>query len=322
MGKYGSDEQMKFFYKNKFLGACEPGFAECPKLLELMESDKEVATSILNYMNSLGDPVFPISEEDWGTPETNVDNVDITDLYNTFLQELDYEYRDFPDDFYIGGDYLLPNFEIFVGPVAEDNVVGSTSSSVTASANDSSIANKIYSVMMNYEYGYDPDMTDINAMLQELTNKGVHVDTSDAFKKAWVSAHNKAERKTWGGSGDSYHYDSLTPGELDAIENYDTEYWEYVKDHPLNLKPASIKSSTGCVKAAKDDKTYTALYNGEIFDVSSDCDALIEQLKAEIDEAIADGDIENIDFGECWVEDDDEEVMYIADGDDDYAEYL
>ena len=64
--------------------------------------------------------------------------------------------------------------------------------SVTASTNDSSIVNKIYSVMMDYEYGYDPDMTDINTMLQELTSKGVHVDTSDAFKKAWVSAHNKA----------------------------------------------------------------------------------------------------------------------------------
>lgn len=115
---------------------------------------------------------------------------------------------------------------------------------VTASTDTSSIVNKIYSVMMNYEYGYDPDMTDINSMLQELTGMGVHVDNSRAFKKAWVSAHNKAERKTWGSSGDSYHYDSLTPSELEAIENYDTEYWEYVKDHPFNLKPASITSST------------------------------------------------------------------------------
>lgn len=118
---------------------------------------------------------------------------------------------------------------------------------IKATTDTSSIVNTIYSVMMNYEYGYDPDMTDINSMLQELTNKGVHVDTSNAFKKAWVSAHNKAERKTWGGSGDSMRYDDLTPRELDAIENYDTEYWEYVKDHPLNLKPASstdITSST------------------------------------------------------------------------------
>lgn len=118
---------------------------------------------------------------------------------------------------------------------------------IKATTDTSSMVNTIYSVMMNYEYGYDPDMTDIDSMLQELTNKGVHVDTSNAFKKAWVSAHNKAERKTWGGSGDSMRYDDLTPRELDAIENYDTEYWEYVKDHPLNLKPASstdITSST------------------------------------------------------------------------------
>lgn len=134
--------------------------------------------------------------------------------------------------------------------------------SVTASTNDSSIVNKIYSVMMDYEYGYDPDMTDINTMLQELTGKGVHVDTSDAFKKAWVSAHNKVERKTWGDSGDSYRYDSLSPRELEAIENYDTEYWEYVKDHPFNLKPASITSSTGTkylanmVSASSSDSRY------------------------------------------------------------------
>lgn len=354
MGKYGTDDQIKFFYKGKFLGSCDPDYIECPALLELMKSDRGVATSILNYMNSLGDPVFPISEEDWSTPETNIDNIDVDDLYATFMQELDYDYSDFPDDFYVGGDYLLPDFEIFVGSVAEDNVVSSTRieasapnspdvdktklvrqvikqakkirdyfqnhnnnlnrkqeqyledlsdgidnesvaairgaienlkynsknlrseqynlimdlydafnlaggkfegmgypeddidacDKVTASTSASSIVNKIYSVMMNYEYGYDPDMTDINSMLQELTNRGVHVDNSTAFKKAWVSAHNKAERKTWGSSGDSYHYDSLTPRELEAIENYDTEYWEYVKDHPFNLKPASITSST------------------------------------------------------------------------------
>lgn len=82
------------------------------------------------------------------------------------------------------------------------------------------------------------------------------------------------------------------------------------------------KYPSNYVKASKGSRTYTAFYNGEIFDVSSDCDVLIKQLKAEIDETIADGDAENIDFGECWVEDDDEEVMYIADGDSDYAEYI
>lgn len=83
------------------------------------------------------------------------------------------------------------------------------------------------------------------------------------------------------------------------------------------------KYPSNYVKAAKGGRTYTAFYNGEIFEVSSDCDALIKQLKAEIDEAIAAGDVEDIDFGECWVElNSDEEVMYIADGDEDYVEYL
>lgn len=82
------------------------------------------------------------------------------------------------------------------------------------------------------------------------------------------------------------------------------------------------KYPSNYVKASKGGRKFTAVYNGEIFDVSSDCDALIQQLKNEIDDAIANGDVGDIDFGECWVEDEAEEVMYIADGDDDYAEYL
>ena len=82
------------------------------------------------------------------------------------------------------------------------------------------------------------------------------------------------------------------------------------------------KYPSNYVNASKGGRKYTSFYNGEILDVSSNCDSLIVQLKAEIDEAIADGDVEDIDFGECWIEDDDEEVMYIADGDSDYAEYL
>ena len=636
--KFGDDSQVKFFYNHKFIGSSDPDNIDCPALIDLMESDKDAATQILNYMNHLGDPVFPVSEEDWGTPETNIDNVDVWELYSEFMKELDYEYADnqaLGFGFLVDADFQPWDFEIFDGPVAEENVVESSTeieaskfdgipgytppkggylyifkhgigpgtipddvgvikvkdlpnyytavwldrflttpelkqydipdetrinellgrigycqkngdvvpcddvqacgdikastmpkptvdsvlkliadnkiifkndvaywsrgkgvlpkeyrdciaqteyahwvnewsceqaekygdrayydydgeseinscSAVTASTTSESlgleprqrtaadgktwwvvfdtidqkystltpfgkyttkkecqyaidkyksqlsrtlgrgfaedvgacttvkasigstlqyadkvefediypsdrdisffftsddaayakkllgdvdglvgfsiqvslpknyngdwqealiyispktedgkggssdsdwtditfdisdadmqslveqswaeykkrgwddqgtqvtsstavtpnIANKIYSVMMNYEYGYDPDMTDIDSMLQELTSKGVHVDTSDAFKKAWVSAHNKAERKTWGSSGDANHYDSLTPRELEAIENYDTEYWEYVKDHPLNLKSASatdITSST------------------------------------------------------------------------------
>ena len=125
MGKYGSEDQIKFFYKDKYLGSCDPDYFECDKLYELIKSDSKAATQVLNYMNSLGDPVFP-TEEDEYTPETDVSKVDTNELYNLFMQELYYYYSDFPEDFYVGGDYLLPDFEIFVGPVAEDNVVSST----------------------------------------------------------------------------------------------------------------------------------------------------------------------------------------------------
>jgi hypothetical protein len=115
-----TDDQVKFFYKGKFLGACDPEYIECPKLLELMKSDRDAATQVLAYMNSLGDPVFPVSEEDWDVPETNIDNIDIDDLYNTFMQELQYNYADLSDSdtFMVGLDYVMPDFEIFTGAVA------------------------------------------------------------------------------------------------------------------------------------------------------------------------------------------------------------
>lgn len=116
--------QMHFFYNGEYLGSCNTDYIECPKLLELMESDSRAASQILTYMNSLGDPVF--STEPGGyEAETDVSKVDIEDLYSTFMQEIDYSYSDFPNDFYVGGDYLLSDFEIFVGPVAEENVVES-----------------------------------------------------------------------------------------------------------------------------------------------------------------------------------------------------
>ena len=130
------------------------------------------------------------------------------------------------------------------------------------------LVSKIYSVMRNYEYGYDPDMTDIDSMLQELASDGVDVK-SKAFKKAWLSAHNKAERKTWGGSGDAMHYDSLTPAELDAIDKFDTSR----RLKPFDLKghlsyPATrfpdewyIKDSY--VKEAKKNILTITMYDGE-----------------------------------------------------------
>lgn len=114
-----NDDQVKFFYKGEFLGSCDPEYMECDKLYELLESDTRAATQVLNYMNSLGDPVFPTKDGGYEA-ETDVSKVDIHELYNLFMQELYYSYQDFPEDFYVGGDYLLPDFEIFTGAVAED----------------------------------------------------------------------------------------------------------------------------------------------------------------------------------------------------------
>lgn len=117
-----TDDQVKFFYNGKFIGSCDPGYIECESLRDAMYSDTELSSLILEYLNSLGDPVFPVSEEDWSTPETDVSKIDIDDLYSTFMQELQFEYDDFPKEFYV--DLSVPRsgkhtLEIFTGAVAE-----------------------------------------------------------------------------------------------------------------------------------------------------------------------------------------------------------
>jgi hypothetical protein len=84
------------------------------------------------------------------------------------------------------------------------------------------------------------------------------------------------------------------------------------------------KYPSGYIKASKNDFSYLALFNGEILEVFNDFDEAKAALKSEIDSAIADGNADGVDFGECWIETNnyDEEVMYIADGDDDYADYI
>ena len=113
------DSDVKFFYKGKYLGSCDPRSMECDKVYDLLKRDKGAATQVLNYLNSFGDPIFPISDEEWSVAETNVDNVDIRELYNTFMLWLEKDYEDFPDDFVIDGDMDLPDFTIFDGEVAD-----------------------------------------------------------------------------------------------------------------------------------------------------------------------------------------------------------
>ena len=78
------------------------------------------------------------------------------------------------------------------------------------------------------------------------------------------------------------------------------------------------------IRANSKSVAYLALFNGDILDVYDTYDEAIADLKSEIDYEIADGGVDNIDFGECWVEtnDDAAEVVYIADGDEDYAQYV
>lgn len=106
------DGMVKFFYNGKCIGSCDPEDMRCPELLSLMKSERGVVSEILTYMNSLGDPVFPQA----------ADEVDVADLYATFMKELDYNYCDDPDDFYVDVGDRRNRLEIFTGAVAEDRL--------------------------------------------------------------------------------------------------------------------------------------------------------------------------------------------------------
>lgn len=124
-----ADEKIKFFYNGEFLGSCDPDYMDCRRLYDVMQSDKVLSDLILEYLNSFGDPIYPISDEEWGDPETDSSKLDIWDLYNTFMDWISHEYREYPEDFYV--DLSTPRsgkhtLEIFDDPVAEENVVSST----------------------------------------------------------------------------------------------------------------------------------------------------------------------------------------------------
>ena len=104
--------EVKFYYKGKYLGSCDSDYMDCDGLYDLIMTDDRAASEILDYLNSLGDPVFPVSDEDWKTPETNIDNIDRTDLYDTFMKELGYLYDDWGEVYIDEG-----NFEIFTNDV-------------------------------------------------------------------------------------------------------------------------------------------------------------------------------------------------------------
>lgn len=114
-------DKIYFFYNGELLCACDPDFIECTEFYNLMESDPAVAQGVLDYLNSFGDPIYPISDTNWKTAETDITNVDIWDLYCTFMQWIDYEYNDW-GDIYIDS---IPGCEIF-SEAASDMVMGTT----------------------------------------------------------------------------------------------------------------------------------------------------------------------------------------------------
>jgi hypothetical protein len=115
------DEKVYFFYNGELLCSCDVEYIGCPEFLDIMESDPTVAQGVLNLLNSLGDPVYPVSQDDWMTAETDVSKVDIWDLYSTFMQWLEMECDDF------GSVYVdeIPNCEIF-SEEASGTVMGTT----------------------------------------------------------------------------------------------------------------------------------------------------------------------------------------------------
>ena len=106
--------------------------------------------------------------------------------------------------------------------------------------------------------------------------------------------------------------------------NLDKEAIEVLIDF-YSLRPeASTQITAKPITASDSGITYVAFYNEDILGNYDDYDEAVADLKAEIDEMIAQGRAHWVDFEQCWVEtdDDDEEVMYCADSDDDYAEYI
>lgn len=130
---FDTNNVVHFFYKGQWLGDCDVettaytyyASMECPKLLELMKTDRTLATDVLDYLNSLGDPLFPKAGTDY-EDETDVDNVDIDELYDVLMQELGYEYMDYLADEQYDFNANIGGLEVFVGEVADGAVYGST----------------------------------------------------------------------------------------------------------------------------------------------------------------------------------------------------
>lgn len=118
----GAADIIHLYYKGRKIDDTDADDIKFTALKGLIRTDEQAATQILDYLNSLGDPVFPVSEEKWSVPETDVSNVDLYDLYHTFLDAVGYEYDD--TDFSTTDEFYMQfgDFEIF----SSDEIIEST----------------------------------------------------------------------------------------------------------------------------------------------------------------------------------------------------
>lgn len=202
-------DKIYFFYNGELLCACDTDFIECTEFYNLMESDSAVAQGVLDYLNSFGDPIYPVSDTNWMTAETDISNVDIWDLYCTFMQWIDYEYNDW-GDIYIES---IPGCEIF-SEAASDMVTGSSKIKHP----------KYFANMVSASMSYDGDKYYVAGYYDNLM-RGLGDDLStDSFDAVLEFANELANDGYFikiknVETGSEVHYDANVW--LDAIENGD-----------------------------------------------------------------------------------------------------
>jgi len=116
------DKTVHFFCNGELIDECPADDISSEAFYNVMLNDAEVATAVMDYLNSFGDPIIRVSEDDWHTAETNIENVDIRDLYETFIWWIQHEYDDW-GELYVDS---IPGCEIFTGEIADEYVASST----------------------------------------------------------------------------------------------------------------------------------------------------------------------------------------------------
>lgn len=165
--KYIPDgNRIYFTYNHQQLGSCPADeYPECESLLSLMKSNPTAAAEVLDYMNSIGDPVFPVSEDQWLHPETDVSKVDIDELYDAFMQELEYIFRDGGVGEQFGG------FDIWLG---DEPITGSTNTRYFATMVNAGTSSKRCTNVTQEVLDYTK--TAYPALYKELADKDIWID--------------------------------------------------------------------------------------------------------------------------------------------------